>query len=254
MIETKLNKYKDMQKKILEYNELKKIISESIYGVLSEGWVRLTINGVYTFDNGNKLIPIGRDVNGNENYILTDRGENPKTDGHRKIVFTKVQFMKGAVAVKGYYGWKLMGRDGKYKFDNLGSFDVEPMMFDSDYDLVALCRNKKVNWGRLSDETLLLDTWVDYIHPFENGVSNIKVNGKGYNYINKKGKLLFPGVWFFRPNYMKKNGMTVVRLANKERTPAYIDLAGNMLPITSSKIVSEGNENFPQSGKWSNHF
>lgn len=146
--------------------------------------------------------------------------------------------MKGAVAVNGYYGWKLMDRDGKYKFDNLGSFDVEPKMFDSDYDLVTLCRNKKVNWGRLSDETLLLDTWVDYVYPFENGVSNIKVNGKGYNYINKEGKLLFPGVWFFRPNHMKKNGMTVVRLANKERTRAYIDLAGNMLPITQSKIVS----------------
>ena len=64
------------------------------------------------------------------------------------------------------------------------------------------------------DGEYLINEWFDYCESFSNGFAKVELNGKGYNFINANGKLLFPNQWFVTAKNFG-NGLVKVELKHR---------------------------------------
>ena len=239
-----------MRSMALTYKEFKEIISESIKfsmkNLFSNENKDLVNYNRFRFKNGGRLIFYGRE-NKDEIYFVAGTDNKPWRNKEGKIIV----FRNAALYNPNYFTAKRNGRycivdsQGKYLFGwlNLGS---HTMICTN--DMVLLEQDGKYNWGRLSDETVLFDTWFDYASPFKDyysGFSMIKINGKGYNLVDTNGKLVF-SVWFSKPIRMAENGTGVAYLDNNTR--AYIDKSGRVIPLNPNKVTSESSEGLSDGG------
>lgn len=78
---------------------------------------------------------------------------------------------------------------------------------------------------KLNNSLLSPNQWFDYALVFVNGFAPIKMNDKGWNFINTKGELLSPNQWFDDGFFFDTNGFAKVILNNNK---FYIDINGSL--------------------------